>query len=95
MEERLRELGVEVKRPLRVVGMKDSGEGKGTDILFESGETVRSKYVIGADGARSMVSTLVSILRLEVNALDRSASCLVSTLQIRTVNQSMILSMTE
>ncbi|KAJ3933337.1 MAG: hypothetical protein NXY57DRAFT_999164 [Lentinula lateritia] len=61
LEERLRELGVEVKRPLRVVGMKDSGEGKGTDILFESGETVRSKYVIGADGARSMVRQLSGI----------------------------------
>ncbi|KAJ3877807.1 hypothetical protein F5051DRAFT_373817 [Lentinula edodes] len=61
LEERLRELGVEVKRPLRVVGMKDSGEGKGTDILFESGEIVRSKYVIGADGARSMVRQLSGI----------------------------------
>ncbi|GAW04150.1 secreted protein [Lentinula edodes] len=61
LEERLRELGIEVKRPLRVVGMKDSGEGKGTDILFESGEIVRSKYVIGADGARSMVRQLSGI----------------------------------
>ncbi|KAJ3836384.1 FAD/NAD(P)-binding domain-containing protein [Lentinula raphanica] len=61
LEERLNELGVQVKRPWRVVGMKDSGEGKGTDISFESGETMRAKYVIGADGAKSAVRQLSGI----------------------------------
>lgn len=56
LEGRLKELGVEVKRPWRVTGMRDSKEFQGTDILFESGETVRTRYVIGADGARSSVS---------------------------------------
>ncbi|KAJ3828191.1 FAD/NAD(P)-binding domain-containing protein [Lentinula raphanica] len=61
LEERLNELCVQVKRPWRVVGMKDSGEGKGTDISFESGETMRAKYVIGADGAKSAVRQLSGI----------------------------------
>ncbi|KAJ3999114.1 hypothetical protein F5050DRAFT_1805356 [Lentinula boryana] len=59
--ERLEELGVEVKRPWRVVGMKDSGECRGMDVTFESGETIRTKYVIGADGARSAVRQLSGI----------------------------------
>ncbi|KAJ3740193.1 hypothetical protein DFH05DRAFT_1510712 [Lentinula detonsa] len=61
LEERLEELGVEVKRPWRVVGMKDSGDCRGMDVTFESGETVRTKYVIGADGARSAVRQLSGI----------------------------------
>lgn len=58
LEERLLELGVRVLRPYRVAGMKENVDGKGTDVLFESGEVVRSDYVVGADGARSTVSTL-------------------------------------
>ncbi|KAJ3866386.1 FAD/NAD(P)-binding domain-containing protein [Lentinula novae-zelandiae] len=61
LEGRLKELGVEVKRPWRVTGMRDSKEFQGTDILFESGETVRTRYVIGADGARSSVRQLSGI----------------------------------
>ncbi|KAJ3725079.1 hypothetical protein DFJ43DRAFT_1089768 [Lentinula guzmanii] len=61
LEERLEELGVEVKRPWRVVGMKDSGDCRGMDVTFESGETIRTKYVIGADGARSAVRQLSGI----------------------------------
>ncbi|KAJ3819872.1 FAD/NAD(P)-binding domain-containing protein [Lentinula raphanica] len=61
LEERLKELGVQVKRPWRVVGMKDGEGGKGMDVSFESGETMRAKYVIGADGARSAVRQLAGI----------------------------------
>ncbi|KAJ3877806.1 FAD/NAD(P)-binding domain-containing protein [Lentinula edodes] len=61
LEERLKELGVEVKRPCRVTGMRDGKEFKGTEILFESGETISAKYVIGADGARSSVRQLAGI----------------------------------
>ncbi|KAJ4474498.1 FAD/NAD(P)-binding domain-containing protein [Lentinula aciculospora] len=61
LEQRLKELGVNVSRPWRVVGMRDSEEGNGTDALFESGETVRTKYVIGADGAKSSVRQLSGI----------------------------------
>lgn len=60
LEERLNELGVKVVRPFRVVGMKDSAYGIGTDVLFESGEVVRCDYVVGADGARSTVSSIDS-----------------------------------
>lgn len=56
LEERLNELGVNVIRPYRAVGMKVGVGGKGIDVTFESGETVKAEYVIGADGARSTVS---------------------------------------
>lgn len=58
LEERLRELGVRVLRPYHVTGMKENVDGKGMDVLFESGEVLRSDYVVGADGARSTVSIL-------------------------------------
>ncbi|KAJ3712923.1 hypothetical protein C8R42DRAFT_594142 [Lentinula raphanica] len=61
LEARLKELGVQVKRPWRVVGMKDGKGGKGMDVSFESGETMRAEYVIGADGARSAVRQLAGI----------------------------------
>lgn len=55
LEERLNELGVRVLRPYRAVGMKEHASGKGMDVVFESGEVVRSHYVVGADGSRSTV----------------------------------------
>ncbi|KAE9401470.1 FAD/NAD(P)-binding domain-containing protein [Gymnopus androsaceus JB14] len=61
LEERLNELGGKVIRPCRVVGMKNSVHGKGMDILFDSGEVVRSDYVVGADGGRSTVRQLAGI----------------------------------
>ncbi|KAE9399094.1 FAD/NAD(P)-binding domain-containing protein [Gymnopus androsaceus JB14] len=61
LEERLNELGVKVVRPCRVVGMSNSLHGNGMDVMFESGEIVRSYYVVGADGAGSTVRQLSGI----------------------------------
>lgn len=55
LEERLHELGVRILRPYRVAEMRNNVNGKGMDVLFESGEVVRSDYVVGADGAKSTV----------------------------------------
>ncbi|KIK57600.1 hypothetical protein GYMLUDRAFT_246940 [Collybiopsis luxurians FD-317 M1] len=52
-EDRLQGLGIRVLRPCRGIGMKVILDGEGTDVLFESGETIRARYVIGADGPRS------------------------------------------
>jgi len=54
--EKLTSLGVAVHRPHRVVGMKpNSNDTKLADITFEDGQVITAKYIIAADGARSMV----------------------------------------
>ncbi|KAH7904217.1 hypothetical protein BJ138DRAFT_1239895 [Hygrophoropsis aurantiaca] len=56
--EKLASLGVHVFRPKRVVGLKQSNrDDLATEVSFDDGSTVTAKYVIGADGARSVVST--------------------------------------
>ena len=56
--ERVHAKGVKVFRPKTVVGLKvNERDTDLTDVLFESGEVIRARYVIGADGARSAVST--------------------------------------
>ncbi|KAJ7276874.1 hypothetical protein C8J57DRAFT_1310602, partial [Mycena rebaudengoi] len=53
---KLEDLGIMVLRPYKVVAMTSSGQREHTiDILFESGEVIQAEYVIGADGAKSVV----------------------------------------
>ncbi|KAH7930763.1 FAD/NAD(P)-binding domain-containing protein [Leucogyrophana mollusca] len=60
--ERLRQLGVNVHRPKRVAGMRRNEEDHlVTDVSFDDGTVIKAKYVIGADGARSVVRTLAGI----------------------------------
>lgn len=59
----LREKGVEVWRgeQYKVVGMSGTGKGGDEDaavVELESGERIEARYVIGADGARSIVSLI-------------------------------------
>ena len=57
LEEHLKGLGIDIQRPYKAVGMKGDVDDFGnTQVLFESGEVVKAQYVIGADGARSVVS---------------------------------------
>ncbi len=54
--EKAREKGVKVIRPKKVVGLRINEQDTNmTDVLFEGGEVVRARYVVGADGARSTV----------------------------------------
>jgi 2-polyprenyl-6-methoxyphenol hydroxylase-like FAD-dependent oxidoreductase len=57
---RLRELGVSVYRPKKATELRQSGTHESEiDVTFEGGEVVRAKYVIGADGARSIVGAFL------------------------------------
>jgi 2-polyprenyl-6-methoxyphenol hydroxylase-like FAD-dependent oxidoreductase len=59
---KLQSLGVQVQRPHKVVGMKQNKKDpRITDISFEDGQVIRTRYIIGADGARSIVRLLASL----------------------------------
>ncbi|KAG1882389.1 dynein heavy chain, N-terminal region 1-domain-containing protein [Suillus subluteus] len=60
--QKLQSLGVEVHRPHRVVGMKQNEkDSRITDVSFEDGQVIRARYIIGADGARSIIRTIAGI----------------------------------
>lgn len=55
LEQRLNALGVSVLRPYRAVSFEGTNEG--TSVTFESGEVIKTRFLVGADGARSLVSS--------------------------------------
>ncbi|KAK7064771.1 FAD-binding-3 domain-containing protein [Favolaschia claudopus] len=58
MLEKLTELGIKVWRPIKVVSVKPSQQAADQDcfdVRFDSGEVLKAKYVVGADGVRSVV----------------------------------------
>ncbi|KAG2071021.1 FAD/NAD(P)-binding domain-containing protein [Suillus decipiens] len=60
--QKLESLGVRVQRPHRVVGMKQNEmDSRITDVSFEDGQVIRARYIIGADGARSIIRTTSGI----------------------------------
>ena len=60
LTEQLCSLGVKVYRPYNVVGLRQNAKDQRvTDVLFEDGQVISAKYVIGADGARSTVRTRI------------------------------------
>ncbi|KAJ7639519.1 FAD/NAD-P-binding domain-containing protein [Roridomyces roridus] len=63
MLETLEERGVHVLRPYKVVSLRSSADKEGmVDVTFESGETIQTKYVVGADGAHSVVRNEAGIM---------------------------------
>ncbi|KAG2743780.1 FAD/NAD(P)-binding domain-containing protein [Suillus brevipes Sb2] len=74
--QKLQSLGVQVRRPHRVVGMKQNEkDSRITDVSFEDGQIIKARYIIGADGARSIIRSIAGIGFSDPNpaniALDR------------------------
>ncbi|KAG1890994.1 hypothetical protein F4604DRAFT_385903 [Suillus subluteus] len=60
--QKLQSLGVQVQRPHRVVGIKQNEkDARIADVSFEDGQVIRARYIIGADGARSLIRTIAGI----------------------------------
>ena len=53
LEDRLVELGLTVSRPYRMSDLK--GVNDGVEVTFESGEVIKARFLVGADGSRSQV----------------------------------------
>lgn len=58
LTETLTSLGVKIHRPFRVSNLEDTSYG--IKVIFESGEVVKARYVVGTDGSRSTVRPISS-----------------------------------
>ena len=59
--------GIHVHRPYKVIGMQGDPAVEGSILVsFENGASIRTRYVIGADGSHSVVC-----LKLDFASLDR------------------------
>ncbi|GAA2597005.1 MULTISPECIES: monooxygenase [Streptomyces] len=63
LEERARELGVEIGRGHEVLGLSQDDDGVGVEVRIPGGgtETVRCLYAVGCDGGRSVVRQAAEI----------------------------------
>jgi 2-polyprenyl-6-methoxyphenol hydroxylase-like FAD-dependent oxidoreductase len=62
LTERLHQLGGTIERPYTVTGVSPGGDGVTVAVTGPDGEqTVRARYVVGADGVHSVVRTSVGI----------------------------------
>ena len=71
-----KERGIHVYRPFKVVDIKPNQEDAAfTDVIFEDGQVVRARCVVGADGSRSTVSEYTpSATVVELTTPNRSGS---------------------
>ncbi|KAF5380826.1 hypothetical protein D9615_003948 [Tricholomella constricta] len=60
LEAQLHEMDVEVLRPEKVVGFQRNDDGE-IDVSFESGKVITAQYVLGADGAKSVIRQLAGV----------------------------------
>lgn len=73
----VKQVGIEVRRSLKVVGLRPyENDVNYTVALFESGQVIRARYIVGADGARSTVGEdyILSALRPLTDLLEGSSS---------------------
>ncbi|MDX6362851.1 MAG: rifampicin monooxygenase, partial [Streptomyces sp.] len=63
LDERALELGAEIRRGCEVVGLSQSGAGTeaGVTVELADGTRLRSRFVVGCDGGRSAVRTLLGV----------------------------------
>ena len=59
LEEHATDLGAQVRRGCAVTGLEQDGEG--VTVELDGGERLRSRYLVGCDGARSTVRKLVGV----------------------------------
>jgi 2-polyprenyl-6-methoxyphenol hydroxylase-like FAD-dependent oxidoreductase len=69
--ERLQELGGSVLRPYAATGLTQTADG--AEITLDSGDVIRAKYVVAADGMHSTIRDLAG-LRMPGNTLELSLS---------------------
>ncbi|KAG6866908.1 hypothetical protein C0991_003823 [Blastosporella zonata] len=60
LEAHLKELGISVTRPEKAIGLKSNDDGD-LDVTFESGKVITAQYVLGADGARSVIRQMAGV----------------------------------
>jgi|SRR5712672_1956021 len=62
LDQKLRDAGIPVHRPYKVVNMREnSKDGNLVDVSFENGHSITAQYVIGADGGQSVVSGIILV----------------------------------
>jgi len=63
LDQKLRDTGILVHRPYKVVGMRQDPKDRNiVDVSFENGQSISAQYVIGADGSQSIVSAITASL---------------------------------
>ena len=61
LTQKLEDVGISPFRSYKAVGMhENSKDGRLVDVSFENGQSITTRYVIGADGPRSTVHAFIS-----------------------------------
>jgi 2-polyprenyl-6-methoxyphenol hydroxylase-like FAD-dependent oxidoreductase len=62
LDQKLRDAGIPLYRPYKAVDMRENPkDGNTVDVSFENGQSITAQYVIGADGAQSVVSAIILV----------------------------------
>ncbi|EGO20635.1 hypothetical protein SERLADRAFT_358045 [Serpula lacrymans var. lacrymans S7.9] len=86
LEDKLQSLGGRVYRPHTVSGLsRNKQDSTITDVVFQDGQIIKAKYVIGADGARSAIRNIAGIRFADPDGEDVSKSNLLSQIVLADV----------